>query len=332
MRALLLALCLACAAPSAPSASLARRPVTGTGLVPLTDLAGTYHGFPGGLYGDGTNVAPPAHLDSAMAAAARVIPPSGRYVVLSIGFSNWAQEFCCAATLTANPAPTPESFLSQARADTAVRREIQALFNGAMAKQTNPSWDQPTDAAYDVVRSRLAQRNLTEVQVRVVLLKVATLFPTRSLPDPAADAYQLMASTGAVIRALRVRYPNLQQVYLVPRIYAGYAGNASSPEPYAYETAFAVQQVVQAQIAQHATGQVDPRVGDVGRPWVGWGPYLWADGLTPRSDGLTWARAEFQADGIHPSPAGVQKVGGALLAFLSTTPHAACWFLAAGTC
>ena len=35
--------------------------LTTTGLVPLTDLAGTYRGVPGGLYPNGATVRPPEH-------------------------------------------------------------------------------------------------------------------------------------------------------------------------------------------------------------------------------------------------------------------------------
>jgi lysophospholipase L1-like esterase len=62
-------------------------------------------------------------------------------------------------------------------------------------------------------------------------------------------------------------------------------------------------------------------------PWVAWGPYLWADGLTPRTDGLTWACSELQNDGTHPSDSGRQKVAAALLDFVQRDATARLWYL-----
>ena len=63
-------------------------------------------------------------------------------------------------------------------------------------------------------------------------------------------------------------------------------------------------------------------------PWIAWGPYLWADGLTPRSDGLTWACSDFNDDGIHPALNGRQKVTQMLLSFFKNDSVARSWFLA----
>jgi hypothetical protein len=67
-----------------------------------------------------------------------------------------------------------------------------------------------------------------------------------------------------------------------------------------------------------------------GAPWIGWSAYLWANGTTPRSDGLVWLQSDLAADGTHPSQAGRQKVGTLLLAFFKSHSTARPWFLAAG--
>src|SRR5262249_49667350 len=155
--------------------------------------------------------------------------------------------------------------------------------------------------------------------------------PTVSLPASGADAYTLVAQEGGIARALKTRYPNLKLVFYSNRTYAGYATTTLNPEPYAYEAGFAVKWVIQAQIDQIATGQADPRAGDLdyrtGAPWLGWGPDLWAKGTTARADGLVWNSDDFGSDGTHPSASGVRKVGGLLLTFFKQSPFTRCWFL-----
>ncbi len=63
-------------------------------------------------------------------------------------------------------------------------------------------------------------------------------------------------------------------------------------------------------------------------PWLSWGAYLWADGTTPRSDGLVWLCPEdFGADGVHPSMTGREKVAQLLLDHFTTDSTSCPWFL-----
>lgn len=298
--------------------------------VPLSDQQALYEG--------GNN--PPAdHLAGGMAAAARIRPldrngnpsPNGKIVLISIGMSNTTQEFCA----TGNPAPCDAwSFTGQALADPVVNHSTLAIVNGASGGQDAKTWDSPMDSNYDRVRDNdLAPAGLSEKQVQAAWVKQADASPVKSLPDPNADAYQLETFLGNIARALRVRYPNLQIVYFSSRIYAGYATSTLNPEPYAYESGLAVKWLVQAQIDQmRVAGMVvDSRAGVLryseAAPWIAWGPYLWADGMVPRADGLTWARSDFVSDGTHPAASGRQKVGTMLLDFLKATPTAQSWFL-----
>jgi hypothetical protein len=60
----------------------------------------------------------------------------------------------------------------------------------------------------------------------------------------------------------------------------------------------------------------DPGRGQVVAPWLAWGPYLWIDGLNPRSDGMICTSADLKKDSVHPSLSGRQKVVDQLNAFL----------------
>lgn len=318
----------------------------GNARVPLTDLgAGNYLGFSGGLYPNGANIPPAAHRTLGLAQAQAVQPldtagnPSsaGKIVLLSIGMSNTTQEFCSADS-SVMPC-SAWSFMGQAAADAAVNKATLTIVNGARSGQTAPDWDSPLDTNYDRIRdTRLVPLGLSEQQVQVAWVKVANAGPTVSLPATEADAYGLLASMGGIVRALKLRYPNLQQVFLSSRIYAGYATTTLNPEPYAYESGFAVKWLIQAQIDQVESGGtlVDARAGDLNpngvAPWIAWGAYLWADGLTPRSDGLVWERADLEADGTHPAQPGESKVAAQLLSFFKTSEFSRCWFVVGGSC
>lgn len=315
-----------------------------TEAVPLNELQeATYLGFVGGLYPGGANEPPPTHFAAGVARGRAVQPldtsgnpdPQGRYVFMSLGMSNTTQEFC--TRLYTDPC-TDWSFVGQARSDPAVNHDELAIVNGARGGQTVDDWDSPAEANYDRIRDEmLAPRGLTEAQVQVVWMKVARPNPSVSLPDDDADAYVLESRFGDIVRALAARYPNLKQVLVSSRTYGGYANIPLNPEPYAYESGFAVKWLIEAQIDEVAGRGVDAEAGpldyDDGAPWLGWGPYLWADGTEPRVDnGLVWRRQDFEDDGTHPAQPGERKVGQLLHEYLKASPFTACWYLTNGTC
>jgi lysophospholipase L1-like esterase len=130
-----------------------------------------------------------------------------------------------------------------------------------------------------------------------------------------------------ILMTAQQRYPQLKQAFLSNRIYAGYALTPLNPEPYAYETGFAIKWLIEAQLNGDPGFNYDPGNGSVVMPWLSWGPDVWADGLTPRSDGLTWECADYTWDGTHPSDVGSEKVGQMLLEFFKTDSVTG-WFLA----
>jgi hypothetical protein len=224
----------------------------------------------------------------------------------------------------------------QASADPRVNQSDLVIVNGARGGAAAAVWESPSSPPYTrIVNDLLTPNGCTEAQVVAAWVKQANPNPVLGLPDANADARALQASLGNIVRAMKTRYPNLQVVFLASRIYAGYASTTLNPEPYAYETAFAAKWLIEAQIDQMNGGGIDTVSGDLDyaagtAPWLAWGPYLWADGLVPRGDGLTWQCADLEEDGTHPSPAGEQKVAQMLLDFLLASPYSAPWFQASG--
>ncbi|MEA2600646.1 MAG: hypothetical protein QOF89_1638 [Acidobacteriota bacterium] len=323
------------AAPGARGSNCAG---TSVGLTPLNDLAaGSYLGqFQGGLYPGGLNTPPPAHHQEGLARAAAIQPLSpsglpsadGKIVLLSIGLSHTTQEFC-----SQNGSEPCDSwtFMGRAAADSRVDKTHLVIVNGAKGGQETSTWDSPTDPNYDRVRDTvLVPKGLREKQVQVVWVKLADAKPTVSLPASGADAYNLERGLADVSRALKMRYPNLQLAFFMSRSYAGYATSDLNPEPYAYESGFAVKWLIEAQIDQMAGQGTDPLAGNLDfgtvAPWLAWSIYPWADGLTPRSDGLTWACNEFVSDGTHPAQGAESKIGQKLLQFFLNSPYTAPWF------
>ncbi|HEY3246359.1 MAG TPA: hypothetical protein VGM03_23690 [Phycisphaerae bacterium] len=335
-----LVLLLGCVAgPVAPARS-SNCNGTSVGFTPLNDLGtALYLGqFQGGLYPGGSNVVPAAHQNEGLARASAIQPldtagnpsPTGKYILLSIGMSNTTQEFC---NQQGGQDCNSWSFVGQALADSQVNTTTLKIINGALGGQSAAYWDSPSDANYDRIRDQeLAPLGLTEAQVQIAWVKVANPQPTVSLPAANADAYTLLTQMGNISRALKVRYPNIKIAFFSSRIYAGYASSTLNPEPYAYESGLAVKWLIEAQINQAAGGPMEPHAGNMDYnsvvPWIAWGPYLWADGLVPRSDGLIWLCADMDNDGTHPSTSGETKVGSMLLNFMLTSPFSAPWFVA----
>jgi hypothetical protein len=226
--------------------------------------------------------------------------------------------------------------MGQAALDPSLNDDL-VIVNGARGGEALESWDSADDEQYDRLANEvLPAYGLTEAQVQVIWLKAALRDEaTRpSLPSSNADAYELEATIGRMMRALNTRYPNLKQVFLTSRSFGGFARvDSHSPEPWAYETGFATKWAIEAQISERATGIIDREAGDLtGVPFMAWGPYIWSFGTHTRNDGLMWTRDLFSNDGMHPGEAGQAIVTEYLMNFFKTSPITRCWFLAGLTC
>jgi len=324
----------------------------------------TYKGFIGGLYENCSNDVPTDHDADGKQVAAQVQPldtngnpsSSGKIVLTSIGMSAASEEF--------------SGFVTVLNGNTALSSNVQVI-NGAQSNQDACYWfpaygppacDTTALNNYDRVNQILTNHNLSPLQVQAVWLKESngrthpdsrgcspagsyclplcdqTLEGCANTPET-SDALNLEQELANTVRAAKQRWPNLKFIFLASRVYAGYASaGAGSPEPFAYETGFAVKWLVQAQVDQIRGLGTDVVAGDLSydvAPWIGWGPYWWADGPHARSDGLAWCdgglsptapcngEVDFQPDGEHPLT--VSKQVNMLMKFFVTSPYTA-WF------
>jgi hypothetical protein len=308
---------------SAPPA-LAQRPAAAdtSAFKPITELGtAQYKSFTGGLYGEGKNDRPAGHevagvaLGRGIGALDREGRPDeqGAIVLLSLGMSNTTQEF--------------SAFQRLAREEKGLNPRLK-MVDGAQGGMTAAAISRPEMPQgrrfWETVQQRLTAEGVSGQQVQAVWLKEADARPT--LPFP-RHAKMLAEEEEQILRLAKERFPNLRLAYLSSRIYAGYATTPLNPEPYAYESAFAVRWVIEKQLAGDKALNYNPAKGAVVAPWVSWGPYLWANGKSARADGLAWEPGDFGGDGTHPSDAGRRKVARLLLEFFKTDATAKPWFL-----
>jgi hypothetical protein len=305
-------------------------PRDSTGLIPLTELGnGTYKGEDGGLYGGGSNEPPAEHRAAALRELEQIRPldadgkpaADGKIGFISIGMSNTTMEF--------------STFKRKADLDP-LKAPAVAVVDCAQGGRAASIWAIDAEAnrgpsPWPVVDARLKEARVSPAQVQVAWIKHAQGQPHTLAQFPAMPHAQFLANnTILTLERLRQRFPNLRVAYLSSRIYAGYATALTNPEPLAYEGAFAVRWVIQAQIKGDPLLNYDPARGPVRAPLVLWGPYLWADGVKPRQgDHLVWLKVDLTPnDGTHPSRSGRDKVADLLLDFLHKNPLASSWYLA----
>lgn len=287
------------------------------GLTPLNEMTADdrYLDQDGGLYGGGRNTPPDEHRKVAEAAIARLRPRNsagepaadGRIGFVSISMSNATQEF--------------STFKQIADADSA-KSNLVTIVDCAQGGQAMAEWVDPTGRPWEEAERRLSAARVSPKQVQVAWVKLANKGPSGSLEE---HGRKLEKDTLAVIQNAKDKFPNLQVVYLSSRIYGGYATGALNPEPYAYESAFAARWLIQR---QYKGDEALAYAGDKPRaPVLLWGPYLWADGVTPRrADKLVYTREDLAGDGTHPSNSGRAKVANVMLEFFKNDPLAKPWF------
>jgi hypothetical protein len=235
--------------------------------------------------------------------------PDGLIVLIAVGMSNTTHEF---------------GAFERFEDSNSGRNARVVLMDTALGGQAAAEIANPAAAYWTVLQQRLTAMGLTAAQVQVAWLKEADGHPPNNFP---VHAQTLRDELRTIANNLHDKFPNLKLCYLSSRIYGGYAPQGSlNPEPQAYESGFAVKWLIQEQIDGDTRLNYGQLPGTVRAPLLLWGPYLWADGTNPRSDGLVWLQSDLEGDATHPSASGEQKVANLLSSFFSGDPTASAWW------
>lgn len=294
-----------------------------TGFPPINDLGtGIFRGLQGGLYPDGQNVPPNEHYNAGLDLANNIVPldtngqpdiVNGKIVFLSIGMSNTKQEFGKLIRFV-DTLKNKNSYLE--------------LVNGAQAGwEINKIVSQDTTFWCNLIEN-LNTRGLTSNQVQVIWLKETEGFPIDNAPDTSFNVYvdYLKDKFKIAMHIISTKFPNARLCYLASRVFGGYSTNDKTPEPFAYYQGWSVKYLIEDQI--NSDTALTYSGSNQRSPWLLWGTYLWADGATHRSDGLSWICPEDYMDGVHLSdPFGQEKAAILVLDFFLNDKTAQAWLL-----
>lgn len=300
-------------------------PGTSTPIIPLTDLGtGMYQGYQGGLYPGGSNQRPAGNESDGLAFASGIQPLdangnpdpiNGKEVLIGIGMSAAHTDF--------------DGFMAAAKADPTINPKL-VFVNAAMNGVLGTRYANPDDSVWSAdLNYMIPQAGVTANQVVAAWVSESDAIIKGTFP---VDMGKLYGQLEGIAQNLHKYFPNLKLAYYSSRYYTGYSNGILHPandEPYAFESGYAVKNAIQDQINGLSFLNYNPAKGPVLAPWMSWGPYYWANGLLPRSDGLEFTCQDAKADGNHPSiPAGKQKDALQLLNFFKTDETTTPWFLA----
>jgi hypothetical protein len=297
---------------------------SGGPLIDIADLGtGSYLGDEeGGLYPNGSNVRPEPQDSNGVALAQGIQPlnsegqpsPTGKEVFLALGESIAQQPFI--------------EFMDLAGVDPSLNPNM-VIVNGATGGATAADMAAPKNNFWNVIMNNyLPNAGVTAQQVVTAWIVDVNGGPSGTFPN---DMNTLQTDYEAIANNLYMKFPNIKLAYFSSINYTGYSNGLQnlSNEPWSYESGFAVKNTIQAQIDGAANLNYIPADGPVEAPWLSWGPYYWANGMNPTSQGLVWTCQDLEDDGTHPSdPVGRLKVATQLLNFLKSDDTASIWFLA----
>jgi hypothetical protein len=279
--------------------------LTSTGKVPLNELTVPYQGNQGGLYPNGANNRPAAHLSAGVQIANQIMPlngsgqvdnTNGKIVMVSLGMSNTTMEWAVGDGVTHD---FTRAFNYRATNDPALNPQT-VIINCAQSGRDAVRWSSLSDPTWVTALQRVTNtvvggQHITPNQVQIAWVKLALAEAPTYGPFP-THVRQFQNYLEMAVRNIKTAFPNVKMAFVSTRA-RSYSNSVLglNPEPYAYETGFGVKWMIQKQIMGDPT--------------------------------LRFSGANLVTDFTHPSSNGVYKVSSQLLAFFKTDPTATPWYL-----
>ncbi|MBK6292316.1 MAG: hypothetical protein IPF59_11325 [Ignavibacteria bacterium] len=293
------------------------------GHIPLTQMTSeTWNGVLGGLYPGGSNLRPFEHdqllqehsLDvKACRPNGMIDNVDGKIVVLGIGASNAWSAFNSMELLSSTDTLRNRSvrFLNVAQRGLGLQN---------VASVASEYW---TEVASAVTSGGYSS---AQVQVAWVMLddseNTDTVFP-RAAQDLADQLYELC-------KTVKVKFPSVKFIYLSSRPYSGYIDPTETTlgmglvAPRDYIHGWAVKLLIERQINERDGYAFSGMHASL--PALVWSSYLWADGTTANSNGLSWECSDFESDGYSLTVSGSVKAGRSLHASFAQDQLSKGWF------
>lgn len=301
---------------------------TSTGNLPITEIGpGFFMGYQGGLYPGGSNSMPLTHLTAGKNIGNSIKPLNADGMV---DFDNGKIVFVAFGASTAGN--TFNTFKSTVNSTPDIYNPCLKFVNLCLGGKGLESMIPPHNNllwAY-IADTLMVESDITASQVQVAWIKTAS--KDDSIPEFPMQADSLYDKFIPTIQRMKENFPNLKILYMSSHAYGGYAGEFSdnadlAGEPAAYYGGFAVKWVIEDQI--EGSPELKFSGPSANSPWIGWGPYYWADGIIPRAeDGLNWICSDYEPDGggFHLSEEGKLKESEMLIDFLYNHPSSKKWF------
>lgn len=145
---------------------------------------------------------------------------------------------------------------------------------------------------------------LTAEDVDIVFYYNALTGPSGTMEQyvqQAADSFEI------TYNIISQKYPNVRLILQNSQHYAGWCGTCKAPEPYAYWSKFAVDELIRRRADGEITG-----------PLIAWNAYQWDD---------AWPANFYNPDGLHLASLGQMATGQLWHDYLSATSFTAPWYL-----